>query len=197
MRKLILSEFVTMDGVMQAPGGSDEDRSGGFEHGGWQMSYHDDAFGEYIVEGIAGAGGFVLGRKTYDIFAGYWPTAPDETRAVREPLNELPKYVASRSRRDPLEWNNSRIITGDVPAAIRNLKAEDGNHLMVIGSGDFAQTLIANDLADEYRIMIHPLVLGSGARLFRGGNPRRALELTDSRQTSTGVLLATYRRAEV
>ena len=196
MRKLIVSEFVTLDGVMQAPGGPDEDRSGGFEHGGWQMSYIDDAFGNFVIEGIAGAGGFVLGRKTYEIFAGYWPTAPDEESAVREPLNNLPKFVASKTLRDPLPWNNSTVIKGDLAAGIRKLKKEKGNHLLVIGSGNLVQTLIQDDLVDEYRLMIHPLVLGSGARLFREGNPKRPLELVDTTMSTTGVVLATYRPSE-
>lgn len=195
MPKLIVSEFVTLDGVMQAPGGPDEDRSGGFEHGGWQMSYHDDTFGQFVVEGIAGAGGFVLGRKTYEIFAGYWPTAPDETAAVREPLNELPKSVASRTLRDPLGWHNSKVI-GDAVSGVRALKKGSGNHLLVIGSGILVQTLIQNDLVDEYQLMIHPIVLGSGARLFRDGLSKRPLQLVDSKTTTTGVVLATYRPAE-
>ena len=196
MRKLIVSEFVTLDGVMQAPGGPDEDRSGGFEHGGWQMSYGDDTFGNFVVKGIAGAGGFVLGRKTYDIFAGYWPTAPDGEGAVREPLNKLPKFVASKTLRDPLPWNNSTVIKGDLAAEIRKLKKENGNHLLVIGSGNLVQTLIQNDLVDEYQLMIHPLILGSGARLFREGSPKRPLELVDTTMTTTGVVLATYRPSE-
>ena len=196
MRKLIVSEFVTLDGVMQAPGGPDEDRSGGFEHGGWQMSYNDDAFGHFVIKGIAEAGGFVLGRKTYEIFAGYWPTAPDEEGAVREPLNNLPKFVASKTLRDPLPWNNSIVIKGDLEAKIRKLKKENGNHLLVIGSGNLVQTLIQDDLVDEYRLMIHPLILGSGARLFGEGNPKRALELVDTTMSTTGVVLATYRPSE-
>jgi len=196
MRKLIVSEFVTLDGVMQAPGGPDEDRSGGFEHGGWQMSYHDEAFGNFVTEGIAEAGGFVLGRKTYEIFAGYWPTAPDEEGAIRDPLNNLPKLVASKTLRDPLPWNNSTVIKGDLAAGIRKLKKENGNHLLVIGSGNMVQTLMQGDLVDEYRLMIHPLVLGSGARLFREGNPKRPLELVDTTISTTGVVLATYRPSE-
>jgi len=195
MRKIIVSEFLTLDGVMQAPGGPDENRSGGFEHGGWQMQYNDDVFGKVIVEGISGASGFVLGRKTYEIFAGYWPTAPDEEQAVREPLNSLPKYVASRTLHEPLEWNNSKLITGDVAAELRKLKEQPGSHLLVIGSGVLAQTLMQHDLVDEYRLMIHPVVLGSGARLFRDGNGTRALTLVDATTSATGVVMATYRPA--
>jgi dihydrofolate reductase len=196
MRSLIVSEFVTLDGVMQAPGGQDEDRSGGFEHGGWQMPYADEVFGKFVTEGIAGASGFVLGRKTYEIFAGYWPTAPAEEKSVGDPLNNLPKYVASKTLKEPLEWSNSTLISGDVPGAVRKLKEESGNHLLVIGSGQFAQTLIQENLVDEYQLMIHPLVLGSGARLFREGNEKRSLKLVDVTPTTTGVLLATYRPME-
>ena len=196
MRKLIVSEFLTLDGVMQAPGGADEDRSGGFEHGGWQQSYIDDVFGNVIVEGITGASGFVLGRKTFEIFAGYWPTAPDEEKVIADPLNNLPKFVASRTLREPLQWNNSTLIMGDLAEGVKKLKQEPGNHLLVIGSGDLVQTLIREDLVDEYRLRIHPLVLGSGARLFREDSQKRPLTLVDSTTSSTGVVLATYRPAE-
>jgi dihydrofolate reductase len=160
------------------------------------MSYNDDTFGNFIIKGIAEAEGFVLGRKTYEIFAGYWPTAPDEESAVREPLNNLPKFVASKTLDDPLPWNNSTVIKGDLATEIRKLKKENGTHLLVIGSGNLVQTLIQNDLVDEYRIMIHPLLLGSGARLFHEGNPKRPLELVDTTTSTTGVVLATYRPSE-
>jgi dihydrofolate reductase len=196
MRKLIVNEFLTLDGVMQAPGAPDEDRSGGFEHGGWQLPYFDEIFGQTVVEGIAGSGGMVLGRKTYEIFAGYWPTAPAEEQEFAEPLNRLPKYVASRTLTEPLAWNNSTLLAGDVVDAVRTLKDQPGKDLSVIGSGDFVQTLIESDLVDEYQLMIHPVVLGSGARLFRDGNAKRSLTLVDSKTTTTGVLLTTYRPAD-
>jgi dihydrofolate reductase len=196
MRRLVVTEFLTLDGVMQAPGLPDEDRSGGFEHGGWQAPYFDQVFADAVVEGIAGAGGFVLGRKTYEILGGYWPTAPAEERDVAEPLNSLPKYVASRTLGEPLAWSNSTLITGDVPDGVRRLKEEPGRDLGVIGSGELVQALMRQGLVDEYRLMIHPLVLGSGSRLFRNGNERRPLTLVDSTTTTTGVLLATYRPAE-
>ena len=195
MRKVIVNEFLTLDGVMQAPGGADEDRTGGFEHGGWQMSHPDDVIGQTVVEGMAEAGGFVLGRRTYDIFAGYWPTAPAEEHVVAKPLNTLPKHVASRTLREPLEWNNSSLITGDVAEGVRKLKEQSGKDLHVIGSGNLVQTLIASDLVDEFRLMIYPVVLGSGQRLFRDGVPRRPLELIESKVTTTGVLIAKYRPA--
>ena len=187
MRNLIVSEFLSLDGVMQAPGAPDEDRRGGFEHGGWQMSYFDEVFGKAITEGIAEAGGFVLGRKTYAIFAGYWPTAPAQEQAVAEPLNRLPKFVASRTL---------TLLAGDVAEEVNKLKQSPGKDLLVIGSGDLVQTLIRHDLVDEYRLMIHPVVLGTGARLFRDRNAKRSLTLVDATTSSTGVLIATYRPAE-
>jgi dihydrofolate reductase len=196
MRKLIVNEFLTLDGVMQAPGGQDEDRSGGFEHGGWQQPYFDDVFGEAITTGLTEAGGFVLGRRTWEIFAAYWPTAPVEERSVADPLNTLPKYVASRTLSEPLGWSNSTLIAGDLAEGVRRLKSEPGKDLQLFGSGDLMQTLMGDDLIDEYRLMVHPVVLGSGARLFRDGNPRRPLTLTDSKTSTTGVLMLTYRPAE-
>jgi dihydrofolate reductase len=196
MRKLIVNEFLTLDGVMQAPGGQDEDRSGGFEHGGWQQPYFDEVFGEAVTTGLAEAGGFLLGRRTWEIFAAYWPTAPIEERSVADPLNTLPKYVASRTLSEPLGWSNSTLIVGDLAEGVRRLKAESGDDLHLFGSGDLMQTLMGDDLIDEYRLMIHPVVLGSGARLFRDGNPRRPLALTDSKTSTTGVLIATYRPVE-
>jgi len=196
MRKLVVEEFLTLDGVMQAPGGPDEDRSGGFEHGGWQMSYFDDIFAESVTQSFSDVGGFVLGRKTWEIFAAYWPNAPEEEIAVAEPLNNLPKYVASKTLSEPLSWNNSHLIKGDIAEGVRKLKDESGKDLHVIGSGDFVQTLIKADLIDEFRLMIHPLVLGSGRKLFREGLPRRPLKLVDSKPTSSGVLIATYQPAD-
>ncbi len=192
MRKLVVSEFLTLDGVMQAPGGADEDRSGGFNHGGWQRPYFDDISARTIVEGLNDSGGFVLGRRTYEIFAAYWPTAPTEEQDFAGPLNSLPKHVASKTLREPLAWNNSTLIKGDIVKGIASLKDQPGKNLMVIGSGDLAQTLIEHDLVDEYFLMIHPLVLHSGRRLFReGGEPRR-LKLLDSKTTSNGVMILRY-----
>jgi len=196
MPKLIVNEFLTLDGVVQAPGGQDEDRSGGFDHGGWQQPYFDDIFANAVISGMAEAGGFVLGRKTWEIFAAYWPAAPAEEQAFAEPLNTLPKYVASRTLSEPLVWNNSTLIPGDVAEGVRQLKLQPGKDLHVIGSGVLVQALIGNDLVDEYRLMIHPIVLGTGARLFRDGNARRPLALVESTASSSGVLIATYRPAE-
>lgn len=196
MRKLIVNEFLSLDGVMQAPGAPDEDRSGGFEHGGWQLAYFDDISGKTVVEGMSEAGGFLFGRKTYETFAAYWPTAPEEEQVVAEPLNHLPKFVASRTLREPLEWNNSTLLAGDLIEAVNTLKQQPGKDLTVIGSGDLVQTLIAHDLVDEFRLMIHPVVLGSGTRLFRSEGPKRPMTLVDSITTTTGVVIATYRPAE-
>jgi dihydrofolate reductase len=195
MRKVIVSEFLTLDGVMQAPGGSDEDREGGFQHGGWQMPYFDDAAGSAVDEGFATAGGLLLGRKTYEIFAAYWPNQPADDPFVST-MNSLPKFVASTTLEEPLKWENSTLLKGDVAQEVAKLKEESGGNLLVIGSGDFAQTLIQHDLVNEFQIMVHPLVLGSGKRLFREGSSKRPLRLVDSKTTSTGVLIATYEPTE-
>lgn len=195
MRKLIVVEFLTLDGVMQAPGAPNEDREGGFEHGGWQMRYFDDVMGEATTQGTASTGGFLLGRKTYEIFASYWPNQPDDD-PYASVLNPLHKYVASTTLTEPLEWANSTLIKGDVADAVRKLKEEPGKDLYVLGSGDLVQTLMENDLVDDYNVMIHPIVLGSGKRLFRDGGPTIPLELVDSRTSTTGVVIATYQPAK-
>jgi dihydrofolate reductase len=192
---LIVSEFLTLDGVMQAPGNPEEDRSGGFEHGGWQMPYLDEGAGNAISEGLATAGGFLLGRRTYELFAGFWPSQPDDD-PIAAALNNLPKFVASTTLKEPLAWRNATLLQGDVAEAVTTLKQQPGKDLQVIGSGELAQTLMGQDLVDEYRLMLHPLVLGSGRRLFRDGNPRAALRLVDSTTSSTGVLILTYRPAK-
>jgi dihydrofolate reductase len=193
MRKVIVSEFLTLDGVMQAPGLPDEDRSGGFEHGGWQMPLMDDTAGNAITEGLAATGGLLLGRVTYEIFAGYWPNAPaDEPSGLAQTINSLPKYVVSTTLREPLPWNNSHVIKGDVAKEVTKLKQESGKDLQVIGSGQLVQTLMQNDLVDEYRLMINPIVLGNGKRLFRDGSPKTSLRLVDSETSKTGVLIVTY-----
>jgi dihydrofolate reductase len=195
MRKVIVNEFLTLDGVMQAPGGEDEDRRGGFDKGGWQMPYLDDVARGAILSAMAEAGGFLLGRRTYEIFAAYWPNASEEEAPVAGPLNSLPKYVASTTLTDPLEWQNSTVLQGDVPEAVAALKREPGKDVHVIGSGVLVQTLMKHDLVDEYRLMINPLVLGGGRRLFRGGDATK-LRLVDSKTTSTGVLIVSYQPAE-
>lgn len=195
MRKVIVNEFLSLDGVMQAPGDPDEDRRDGFEHGGWSMPYSDDVFLSVVGEAMAECGGYLFGRRTYEIMAGYWPTAPDDDPFAAS-LNGLPKYVASRTLEEPLEWKNSTLLKGDVADAVAKLKQEPGKDLSVLGSGDFVQTLMEHDLVDEYQFMVDPIVLGSGRRLFRDGSPKTALRLVDSKTTSTGVLIVTYQPAE-
>jgi dihydrofolate reductase len=196
MRKVIVDEFMTLDGVVQGPGSADEDRDGGFEHGGWQMPYFDDVFGKTVIEGMAEAGGFLLGRRTYELFAAYWPNAPEEEQAFAAPLNDLPKYVASTTLTEPLEWQNSTLLKGDVADAVAALKRESGKDIHVIGSGELVQTLMKQGLVDEYRLMIHPIVVGGGKRLFREDGERKPLRLVDSKITTTGVVIATYEPAE-
>jgi dihydrofolate reductase len=196
MRKVIVNEFVSLDGVAQAPGAADEDTTGGFKHGGWHMRYLDELARQRILEGIVGAGGFLLGRRTYEIFAAYWPNAPEEEQVIAEPLNTKPKYVASTTLTDPLEWQNSTLLRGDVAEAVAALKQGDGADLHVIGSTQLVQTLIGHDLVDEFRVMIDPLVLGGGKRIFRDDGALRPLRLVDSQVTTTGAILATYATAE-
>ena len=195
MRKVIFSEFLTLDGVMQGPGMQDEDRSGGFQHGGWMTLYMDEEQGKAIADGLAASGGLLLGRGTYEIFAAFWPTAPEDD-PIRDTVNALPKYVASTTLSEPLEWQNSTLLKGDVAEEVAKLKEQPGGDLLVIGSGGLAQTLMEERLVDEYQLMIHPLVLGSGKRLFRDGGTRHALRLVDVSTTGTGVLIATYEPAD-
>jgi dihydrofolate reductase len=194
MSRVVVSEFLTLDGVMQAPGDSDEDKEGGFPHGGWQMPYIDDDFGEAVTKGFEAAGGLLLGRTTYEIFAGYWPNQPaDDPFAAL--MNEMPKYVASTTLEEPLKWNNSTLLRGDVADAVTTLKEQPGKDLMVIGSGRLAQTLMRHGLVDEYQLMIHPIVVGEGKRLFDDLGKKIPLKVVDSTTSSTGVLIVTYRNA--
>jgi dihydrofolate reductase len=193
MRKLIVNEFMSLDGVAQAPGGAEEDTSGGFAHGGWHMQYMEDEVArEWVLASIVEAGGFLLGRRTYEIFAGYWPNATAEEQVIAEPLNTKPKYVASRTLEEPLEWQNSALVDGDVVAGVAALKQEDGGDLHTIGSTELVQTLIAHDLVDELRVMLDPVVLGGGKRIFRDDGALRQLRLVEGRVASTGAILATY-----
>ena len=197
MRKLIVNEFMSLDGVAQAPGGEDEDTSGGFQHGGWHMKYMDDETAmKRVLEGIVAAGGFVLGRRTYEIFAAYWPNAPEEEQVIAQPLNSKPKYVASTTQGNPLEWENSTVLQGDVAEAVAALKQEDGADLHVIGSTELVQTLIEHDLVDELRLMIDPVTLGGGKRIFREDRRLRPLRLVDTEVTPTGAIFATYAPAQ-
>ena len=192
--RLTLHTFLTLDGVMQAPGAPDEDRDGGFEHGGWSFPYSDQDFGEAIAGWFAHAGAFLLGRKTYEIFSGYWPKVTDPDDLVASKLNTLPKYVASTTL-GSVDWHNSSLLEGDLAAEVARLKEGPGDELQVHGSGGLAQTLIDHDLVDEYRLMYFPVHLGSGRKLFRDGAKLAALRLTRSSTTSTGVIIATYEPA--
>lgn len=193
MRRVIVDEFMSLDGVAQAPGGDDEDTSGGFAHGGWHMRYMEDELAmKWVMAGIAEAGGLLLGRRTYEIFAAYWPNAPEEEQAIAEPLNAMPKHVASTTLGEPLAWENSTLLQGDVAEAVAALKREDGGDLHVIGSLELVQTLIQRGLADELRLMIDPVLLGGGKRIFRDDGALRPLRLVDSDVTSTGAILTTY-----
>ncbi|HEX9436190.1 MAG TPA: dihydrofolate reductase family protein [Candidatus Limnocylindria bacterium] len=193
MRKVALNTFVTLDGVMQAPGGRDEDREGGFAHGGWSVSYWDEPMGETIVEWTQRAGALLLGRKTYEIFVAHWPKVTDED-PVAAKLNSVRKYVASRTLRD-VTWNNATLIKGDLAEAVRRLKQEPGDEIQVHGSGELIQTLLRDGLVDEIRLWVFPVVLGSGKRLFADGAIPSALKLVSSRSSSTGVTINTYEAA--
>jgi dihydrofolate reductase len=192
MRKVVVQEWMSLDGVVQAPGEPDEDTTGGFAYGGWHLKYFDDASMKWVVDCLTGAGGFLLGRRTYEGFAQHWPNASEEEQAVAEPLNTKPKYVASTTLTEPLEWQNSSLLEGDVAEAVAALKRGDGDYLLVIGSTKLAHTLIADDLVDEYRFMVDPLVLGGGKRIFTDDGTMRPLRLADSQLTSTGALIGTY-----
>ena len=193
MRKVIVNEFMSLDGVAQAPGGGDEDPSGGFVHGGWHMQYMEDELAQaWVLESIVEAGGFLLGRRTYDIFAAYWPNAPEEEQVIAEPLNGKPKHVVSTTLTEPLEWQNSTLVERDVAAGVRALKQDDAGDLHVIGSTELVRALIEHDLVDELRLMIDPVVLGGGKRIFRDDGLLRQLRLVDGQVTGRGAILATY-----
>jgi dihydrofolate reductase len=191
MRKLVVAEGLTLDGVMQAPGDPDEDRSGGFDDGGWQMPYFDEVAGEAVGKSMAETGAFLFGRRTYEIMASHWPNVP-EGDMFADVLNGLPKYVASKTLQEPLAWANSNLLGQDLPTAIKDIKKEDGGNIVVLGSGNLVQTLIEHDLVDEYALMIHPLVLGTGKKLFEDGLAKVSLRLLDSMTTTTGVVFASY-----
>ena len=189
--RLTLHTFLTLDGVMQAPGGPDEDPDGHFEHGGWSFPYGDEDFGVAMTGWFEHADAFLLGRRTYQIFAGHWPRVTDPGDPIAAKLNTLPKYVASTTL-DGTGWHNSSLLGGDVAAEVTKLKERPGRELQVHGSGQLAQTLIDHDLVDEYRLLYFPVHLGSGKKLFRDGARAAALRLRSATTTSTGVIIATY-----
>jgi dihydrofolate reductase len=190
MGKLVVFTNVTLDGVMQAPGRPDEDTRGGFPHGGWGMGYNDKVMGGFLAEHMARPGSLVLGRRTYEDLYGYWPRQTDNR--FTEVLNRTRKYVASATLAEPLGWSNSTLLAGDAADALAALKREPDEDLMVIGSGELVQALRRRDLVDEYVLLIHPLVLGTGRRLFPDGGGPATLRLTGSTTTTTGVIIATY-----
>lgn len=193
MRKIIVTTFVSLDGVMQAPGGPDEDTSGGFSFGGWTVPHADETTGAAILEIYGRPFELVLGRKTYDIFAGYWPRVSDPSHPIASVFNTVTKYVASRGR-PKLEWHNSRWLGENTVASLRELKSQDGRDLLVVGSGDLLQTLWKNDLVDEFSVLIFPVVLGTGKRLFGDGAIPVGLKLVKSQISPSGVIIAYYAR---
>ena len=193
MRMLRVIEFLSLDGVMQAPGDPEEDTEGGFRHGGWQRPYFDEVLAATSAEGMAATDAYLFGRKTYEKMAAHWPTAPGDDPYAQH-LNGTPKYVASTTLRS-LRWQNSTLIEGDVAEEVAKLKEQPGGNIAVLGSGVLVQTLIEHDLVDEYFLALFPIVLGSGKRLFRGADQPRRLSLVDSKATSTGGVILTYRPA--
>jgi dihydrofolate reductase len=193
MRKLAVIDFLSLDGVMQAPGQPEEDTEGGFKYGGWAVPYHDEGLAESVAESMAATDAYLFGRKTYENFAAYWPTAPRDI-PFTDHLNNTAKYVVSKTLKDP-DWHNSMVIDGDVVEEVRKLKQQPGKNIAVLGSGELVQTLIETDLVDEYFLTIYPVVLGGGKRLFRDDEQLKRLELVDSKTTGTGGVMVTYRPA--
>lgn len=193
MGKLVAGTFVTVDGVMQAPGGPDEDRDGGFSYGGWNFPHWDEEMGRIIDEQTNRGEALLLGRRTYEIFAGYWPDHGDDD-GVGSKLNSMPKYVASTTLNE-VGWNNSTLLGDDVPGEVARLKEQHKGEIHVTGSSNLIQTLLKNDLIDEFVIWTFPVVLGSGKRLFDGGTIPAGLEHVDTMVSGTGVVISTYRRA--
>ena len=194
MRKLIVGTFVTLDGVMQGPGGPEEDRDGGFEHGGWSVKYWDEMMGKLIVEQTLQGDALLLGRRTYEIFAAHWPRVTDPNDPVASKLNGMHKYVASRTLRK-VDWHNSTLLRGDAATAVARLKQEAGGEIHVSGSSNLLQTLLKHDLIDELRLWIFPVTVGSGKRLFGDGTIPGAFRLVGTTSSTTGVAIHRYARA--
>lgn len=190
--KITLTTFLTLDGVMQAPGGPTEDTSGGFEQGGWLVPYADEGMGRFMEKVFDRVDAFLLGRRTYDIFAAFWPQVTDENDPIASRLNNLPKYVVSTTL-DKAEWNNSTVIGSDVAGEIARLKQQPGRELQIHGSGTLARSLMTEDLIDEYNLLFYPVVLGAGQRLFEQGSRPTSFALTESSTTESGVTIQTYR----
>lgn len=194
VRKLVVGTFTTLDGVMQAPGGPDEDREGGFQHGGWLVPYFDEQFLEIMTGWTTQAGAFLLGRRTYEIFAGSWPRSTDPADQNAVALNTRPKFVASRTLAE-VSWNNSFLLKGDVARAVAQLKSQEGGEIQVHGSGNLIQTLLRHDLVDTLRLWQFPVLLGTGKRLFGEGTLPRSFRLVDTQFNTTGAVLHVYERA--
>lgn len=193
MSHLIVIEHISLDGVMQAPGRPDEDCRGGFEYGGWAMPNNDEVMGKVMGRGMTQGGSLLFGRRTYEDFYGFWPN--QENNPFTEVLNAIPKYVVSTTLSEPLPWSNSTLLKGNIGQAIADLKAHSERDITVLGSGQLVQSLMQFDLVDKYLLMIHPLILGTGHRLFADGIPLAKLRLADSVTTTKGVIIATYEPA--
>ena len=190
MRQITVFNSISLDGVMQAPGRPDEDRRDGFQHGGWAVGYADPVMASFAGEGMARDGGLLFGRRTYEDFYSVWPNRTDNP--FTDILNRRQKYVASRTLAEPLPWQNSTLLKGDAVEAVATLKQESDQDLLILGSGELIRSLMPRQLIDRFILLIHPLVLGSGRRLFADDGYLQALKLVESKPTSTGVLIATY-----
>jgi dihydrofolate reductase len=190
--QLTVTTFLSVDGVYQGPGGPDEDRSGGFDRGGWLVPHFDEATGKVMDEVFQEVDAFLLGRRTYEIFAASWPNATDPNDPVAKSLNMLPKYVASSTLRDP-QWNNTTVLDGDLASAVQELKERNGRELQVHGSGRLVQFLLANDLVDRLNLLVFPVIVGAGRRLFPDSGIATGLALDDVRTTPSGVAISVYR----
>ena len=194
MRKVVVNNSITLDGVMQAPGRPDEDLRGGFEYGGWAQPYFDTVMADNAGAGIGAGPALLLGRRTYEDFASVWPhMSPDNPFTAI--INNAQKYVASRTLREPLAWKNSSLLEGDAADSIARFKERPGKDIVILGSGELVQSLMRRNLIDEFVLLIHPLVLGSGRRMFVEGGPFSAFQLVSTKTTTTGVVIATYRPA--
>ena len=191
MSRVVVTNFLTLDGVMQAPAGPDEDRRDGFEHGGWAPPYADSVLGSEMGERMAKGGALLFGRRTYEQMFSFWPHQPDDNPYAAV-INSRQKYVASRTLKAPLEWKNATLLEGDAADAVAELKEQSGQDIGALGSGELVQSLMRRNLIDEYVLLIHPLVLGAGRRMFPDGGAPVTLRLVDTATTTTGVIIATY-----
>lgn len=190
--QLTVTTFLSVDGVYQGPGGPEEDRSGGFDRGGWLVPHFDDATGEFMTEVFKGVDAFLIGRRTYEIFAASWPNVTDPNDPIANSLNTLPKYVASSTLEDP-QWSNTTVLKGDLASAVQELKERDGRELQVHGSGRLVQYLLANDLVDRLNLLVFPVIVGAGRRLFPESGIATGLALDESQTTPSGVGISVYR----